>query len=243
MSQDNIFQKKIEKQFQFDENVASVFDDMLNRSVPFYNENIDLIVQIIEKYIQENEQILDLGCSTASLLLTIEKKINKKLKLTGFDNSKAMLEQAEKKLQAFNSKIKLIHADILKDSFPKSKIIILNYTLQFIRPIERENFLKKIFNNLADDGLLILSEKIITENSLLNKHLIDIYYNYKKKMGYSDYEIAQKREALENVLIPYTEQENIRLLKSVGFDEVETIFRWANFSTFLVLKNKSDFNL
>ena len=56
-------------------------------------------------------------------------------------------------------------------------------------------------------------------------------------MGYSDYEIAQKREALENVLIPYTEQENIRLLKSVGFDEVETIFKWANFSTFLVLKN------
>ena len=78
MSKDNIFQKKIDKQFQFDENVASVFDDMLNRSVPFYNENLDLIVQIIEKYIKENEQILDLGCSTASLLLTIEKKINKK---------------------------------------------------------------------------------------------------------------------------------------------------------------------
>ena len=237
MNKDNIFQKKIEKQFQFDENVASVFDDMLNRSVPFYNENIDLIVQIIEKYIQENEQILDLGCSTASLLLTIEKKINKKLKLTGIDNSKPMLEQAKKKIQAFNSKIELIHADILKNDFPVSKIIILNYTLQFIRPIERENFLKKVFSKLEKKGLLILSEKIITENSILNKHLIDIYYDYKKKMGYSDYEIAQKREALENVLIPYTEQENVRLLKSVGFDEVETIFKWANFPTFLVLKN------
>ena len=159
------------------------------------------------------------------------------LKLTGIDNSKPMLEQARKKIKAFNSKIKLIHADILKNDFPVSKIIILNYTLQFIRPIERENFLKKVFSKLEKKGLLILSEKIITENSILNKHLIDIYYDYKKKMGYSDYEIAQKREALENVLIPYTEQENIRLLKSVGFDEVETIFKWANFSTFLVLKN------
>jgi tRNA (cmo5U34)-methyltransferase len=230
---DKVFSKEIEKSFQFDESVASVFDDMLQRSVPFYSENINLIVKIADKFLENGDQVVDLGCSTASLLLQIEREVKKELRLLGVDNSQPMLEQAERKIFALKSSIKLQNGDILNIQLPKSKVIIMNYTLQFIRPIYREELLKNIFNSLEDGGILLLSEKIISCDSHFNKKLIDIYYDYKRSKGYSDYEISQKREALENVLVPYTERENIRLLKSVGFREVETVFKWANFSTFI----------
>jgi len=234
---DEVFLTEIDKQFQFDEVVASVFDDMLDRSVPFYRENMDLIVKVVDKFIENGDTLLDLGCSTASLLLQIERDIkNRDLNLIGIDNSKPMLKQAQKKLQALNSDISLYFGDMLNYKLPTTKVVILNYTLQFIRPIEREKVLKKIFNSISSDGILILTEKIISENSLFNKKLIDIYYDYKRAKGYSDYEISQKREALENVLVPYTEPENIRLLKGVGFKEVETIFKWGNFTTLIGFK-------
>jgi len=238
MQKDKVFSEKIEKQFQFDESVASVFDDMLNRSVPFYKENIDLIVKVIDKFIENGESILDLGCSTASILLQIERELKEKnINLIGIDNSKPMLEYAQKKIQALNSDISLHFGDILNFKFPQSKIIIMNYTLQFIRPIEREQLLQSIFNSISENGVLILTEKVLSSDSKFNKDLIDIYYDYKKQNGYSDYEISQKREALENVLIPYTEPENIKLLKSVGFREVESIFKWANFTTLIAFKS------
>ncbi len=233
---DTLFSKEIEKQFQFDENVASVFDDMIDRSVPFYRENMDLIVQLISKFVQPNDTILDLGSSTASLLLKIENEIAHPLHLIGIDNSKPMLEHAERKIRAFNSKIELKHGDILEIDLPPAKVVILNYTLQFIRPIDREGLLSRVFHSLKDGGILILSEKVISGDSRLNKKLIDIYYDYKRSKGYSEYEIVKKREALENVLVPYREDENIRLLKSVGFSYVETIFKWVNFATFIALK-------
>jgi len=124
----------------------------------------------------------------------------------------------------------------LEIDLPPAKVVILNYTLQFIRPIDREGLLSRVFHSLKDGGVLILSEKVISGDSRLNKKLIDIYYDYKREKGYSEYEIVKKREALENVLVPYREDENIRLLKGVGFSYVETIFKWVNFATFIALK-------
>jgi tRNA (cmo5U34)-methyltransferase len=235
-SRDKVFAEKIEKQFQFDDGVASVFDDMVERSVPFYHENRNLIVQILKKTLQSGDTVLDLGCSTASFLLQIEREIEN-LKLFGIDNSEPMLKEAERKIGALNSKIELFHGDFQNLDFPKSKVLILNYTLQFVRPLQRESLLKKIYNSLESGGMLFLSEKVLFKNPKFQKDITDIYYQFKEKNGYSKYEIAQKREALENILIPYTLDENRELLKKSGFDEVETIFQWGNFATFMAIKN------
>jgi tRNA (cmo5U34)-methyltransferase len=235
-SRDRVFAEKIEKQFQFDDGVASVFDDMVERSVPFYHQNRDLIVQILKKTLKEGETVLDLGCSTASFLLQIEREIEN-LKLFGIDNSEPMLKEAQRKIGALNSKIELSHGDFQDLDFPKNRVSIMNYTLQFVRPLQRENLLRKIYDSLEVGGMLFLSEKVLFKNGKFQKDITDIYYQFKEKNGYSKYEIAQKREALENILIPYTLQENRELLQNSGFDEVETIFQWGNFATFLAVKN------
>ncbi len=233
---DKIFQQPIKKQFEFDENIASVFDDMLERSIPFYKEVVSLICNIINSYAKNNSTVLDLGCSTANTLLALQIKSDKNFKTIGYDNSEAMLSQAKRKIDAYGVDIELILADILEINLPKNDVTMANYMLQFIRPIQRENFIKNIYNALNTDGIFIFSEKIIYEDKKLNKNMIDIYYNFKKKQGYSEFEISQKREALENVLVPYSEEENKKLIIKSGFKTVETLFKWGNFVTFLAIK-------
>jgi tRNA (cmo5U34)-methyltransferase len=233
---DKVFNKPIEKKFEFDQAVASVFDDMLSRSVPFYDEVRNLVISLILAEQKEDKHILDLGSSTAKFLLDLHSKMDTNMHLKGIDNSPAMLERAQQKCQAFGAKIELEMADMLTYPYMEEDIIVANYTLQFIRPMQRLELVKKIYDGLREDGLFIFSEKVVFDDKKLDKQMIDIYYAYKKMQGYSEYEIAQKREALENVLIPFTIEENIRMCKDAGFSQVETIFQWANFVTFIAKK-------
>ena len=234
---DKVFSKDIQKQFEFDDEVANVFDDMIDRSVPFYKENLYLSINIVKNYLKDGSRVLDLGSSTGTFLINLA-KLNPKLNLIGVDNSTAMIEQSIKKSKAFGVDIEFVETDFLEYDFKKNDLIVSNYTIQFIRPIKREKLIKKIYKSLKKGGLFLMSEKLISEDKKLNKILIDEYYSYKKTKGYSEYEIAKKREALENVLIPYTQQENKEMLKGAGFKHIEVIFRWCNFATFLAFKGE-----
>jgi tRNA (cmo5U34)-methyltransferase len=236
MQEDKVFTRKISKKFEFDEAVASVFDDMLSRSVPFYDEVRKLIIALILSEQEEGKKVLDLGSSTAKFLLDLHSKMKVKMQLKGLDNSQAMLDRAEQKCQAFGAGIDLELADMLTYDYRDEDIIVANYTLQFIRPMQRVELVKKLYNALNDDGMFIFSEKVVFTDKKLDKDLIDIYYAYKKEQGYSEYEIAQKREALENVLIPFTIEENIQMCKEAGFKNVDTVFQWSNFVTFVSKK-------
>lgn len=233
---DKVFEKPIEKKFEFDEAVASVFDDMLSRSVPFYDEVRKLIISLIVAGQEEGKKVLDLGSSTAKFLLDLDSKLDVRMHLKGIDNSQAMLDRARQKCQAFGANIELELADMLEYPFGGEDVIVANYTMQFIRPMQRPDLVQKIYEGLHDEGMFIFSEKVVFEDKKLDKQLIDIYYDYKKEQGYSEYEIAQKREALENVLIPFTIEENIQMCRKAGFKQISTLFQWGNFVTFAARK-------
>lgn len=233
---DTIFEKPITKQFEFDEDVASVFDDMLNRSVPFYAEMLNLTTSFALKYTQPQSTIYDLGCSTATTLINIANRSSHKLNLVGIDTSVAMLDRASHKAKGYGHQIQFIQDDIFNVELEKADVIISNYTLQFIRPLQREKLIKKIYHSLNEGKVFIFSEKVICDDKVLNKQFIDEYYQFKKTQGYSEFEIAQKREALENVLIPYTYEENQKMIKEAGFKHIECLFKWVNFATFIAIK-------
>lgn len=238
MQKDSIFKNDLGEKFSFSKEVASVFDDMLPRSVPYYNENIALIAELLAG----RRAICDLGCSTGNLLLFLAQNVSGIETLCGVDNSAPMLEIAKAKANAYGAKIDFIKADILDffklDSAPQDEFdtIITNYTMQFIRPPKRESLCKKIYENLQKNGIFIMSEKLVSEDKWLDKRLIDIYHNFKARNGYSKTEISKKREALENVLIPFSQSENITMLENAGFRAVEVVFRFGNFATFIALK-------
>jgi tRNA (cmo5U34)-methyltransferase len=230
---------QIHEDFVFTEQVAQVFDDMLDRSIPFYQEVITGTARLLDIFLRQNDTVIDLGCSTGTTLLQLARLLpDKGLQFTGIDNSPAMLHKARLKAEMFSKQdmVSFITQDITDLDQADTGAFLLNYTLQFIRPLRRKEFIHRLFDNLRPGGVLILSEKKISHDPLLNRKYIDIYHQFKLERGYSELEIAQKREALENILIPFSIEENRELLLGAGFASVETFFQWFNFVSFIAIK-------
>lgn len=238
---DTLFSEKKEQiiDFNFGKETASVFDDMLHRSVPFYDEVQRMLCEIAADFAVEDTNIYDLGCSTCTTFLNFDKGINNKVKFIGIDSSQDMLDKAKQRIvnSGLSREYELVCSDLNQGvSIVNASVAIMNLTLQFIRPLYRTNVIKNIYNGLNEQGCLIIFEKVVGENSLFNRLFIKYYYEMKKRNGYSDMEVSQKREALENVLIPYKLQENKELLLEAGFKYVDIFFKWYNFCGILAIK-------
>lgn len=227
--------------FNFDEDVARVFDDMLERSVPFYFEVQNMIVELVDEFLIDGTTIYDLGCSTGNTMLFISKKLrHRNYKMVGVDYSRHMLSKTRHKLDEASVKnYELVRANLNEDiSFENMSIAIMALTLQFVRPLHRAYLIRNIYDSLLNNGCLILLEKVLCRDSKLNRSFIEAYYRYKERNNYSKMEIAAKRESLENVLVPYRLEENLRMLHESGFEIAETFFRWFNFTGIIAIKNK-----
>jgi tRNA (cmo5U34)-methyltransferase len=244
MERDRVFSSTSARgsDFEFNTEVAAVFDDMLVRSVPFYVEQHHLILEIAEKFWTEGTTVYDLGCSTATMLVELSKKLGNKARLVGYDNSEPMLERARAKVanaglrERVEVRMADLNADLSQMPLDNAGIVTLCWTLQFVRPLKRDPLIRKIYENLVDGGVLIVTEKILTNSSHMNRFFIEFYYDFKSRNGYSEEEILRKREALENVLVPYRVDENFEMFRRNGFEITETFFQWYNFAGFLCVK-------
>jgi tRNA (cmo5U34)-methyltransferase len=225
--------------FDFGENTAVVFDDMLHRSVPYYDEIQRMIATLANDFAVEGRAIYDLGCSTGTTLAAIGRQLgNRQMRFVGIDSSTEMLALAAGKLAALGlTDVDLRNQDLNKDfGIDAASVVLLVLTLQFIRPLHRERVLQTVYNGLDEGGCALLVEKVVGMNSNLNRLFIEHYYDMKRRNGYSELEIAQKREALENVLVPYRLDENEELLRKVGFRSVDVFFKWYNFCGIVAIK-------
>jgi tRNA (cmo5U34)-methyltransferase len=241
MPKDEVFREEIEQvsDFRFGANVASVFDDMVNRSVPFYGEIQRMVAELTADHAREGTFVYDLGCSTGTTMIGMDTLVDKSIKFIGVDDSQEMLNKCKTKFDEikFNRPYELRCADLGQGvKIENASVVVLCLTLQFVRPIYRERLLQDIVKGLNPGGVLILVEKILTEESDFNRDFINYYYNYKRRNQYSELEIAQKREALENVLVPYKLSENITLLRDQGFASCEVFFKWYNFAALIAVK-------
>ncbi len=241
MAHDKLFrtQKDIIDDFDFGENTAQVFDDMLSRSVPFYAEIQRMMAEIAGYFAAENTTIYDLGCSTGETLLMLDAIVPPHVTFIGIDSSHEMLKKAQKKLDEakISHAYNLIQADLNQGlDLNNASVVIMNLTLQFVRPLHREKLIRSIAEGTNERGCLMVVEKVLSANSLINRLYIKFYYDFKKRNGYDELEIRQKREALENILIPYHYDENKQLLLANGFKACDCFFRWYNFCGIIAVK-------
>jgi tRNA (cmo5U34)-methyltransferase len=227
--------------FDFGAKTAAVFDDMLNRSVPFYGEIQRIIGEVAADFACNGSRIYDLGCSTCNSFLAIDHFLpaDADVRFIGIDSSEDMLEKARNKMNhaKFSHDYELGLGDLNKGvQIENASVVLMVLTLQFVRPLNRNRLVSDIYNGLNENGCLIFVEKVLGESSTFNRLFIKHYYDLKKRRGYSELEISQKREALENILIPYRLEENKELLKSCGFQEIEILFKWYNFCAIVARK-------
>ena len=241
MPKDKLFKKKqrLVSDFNFGKRTAEAFDDMVDRSVPFYAEVQRMIGEIAAEFAVDGTNLYDLGCSTGTTFLALDPMVSAGVRFVGFDSSAEMLQRAKEKLAKarLTHEHELIQADLNQGiQMTNASVVILNLTLQFVRPLYRQQLIRSIAGGMREQGCLIIVEKVLPKASMLNRLFIKYYYAFKQRQGYSELEIAQKREALENVLVPYRLEENMELLTSNGFSQCDVFFKWYNFCGLIALK-------
>jgi tRNA (cmo5U34)-methyltransferase len=227
--------------FVFDRGVAEVFDDMVERSVPFYSEQQNMVVQLVRRYWQHGTVVVDLGCSTATTLVNVCRAIER-ARGVGVDNSPAMLEWAAGRIEteALGDRVRLVQADLDDDPtrlpLEGASVVTMLWTLQFVDLWRRERLMRRIHDALALGGALILAEKVRPRDGRLDQLFAELHLQLKRRNRYTETEIARKRQALEDVLVPLRVDENLSLAQRSGFAVTEPFFQWYGFASFLCLK-------
>ena len=225
--------------FDFDDKVANVFEDMLKRSIPGYSAIIAAVGMLTKIYSKPNSNYYDLGSSLGASALAMRRNItHPNCKVIAIDNSAAMVKRSRDIIGMDKSPtpIEIYCDDIRNIQIENATVVVLNYTLQFISPINRDKIIQNIFNGMNEGGILILSEKIIFEDRKLAERQIERYHNYKRLNGYSDIEISKKKDALENVLVPDSIETHKKRLQNAGFKTADVWHQAFNFISIVAEK-------
>ncbi len=225
--------------FVFDDQVAAVFPDMLDRSIPGYASILRLIGSLAARFVTDQSLCWDLGCSLGAASLAMAQRIQAAdCRVIGVDNSAAMLTRAQDLIQTAKlvTPISLCCRDIRDVPMENAAMVVLNFTLQFLSPEGREPLLVKAYEAMKPGAVLVLSEKIAFADPGFQQLFTDIHHEFKQERGYSALEISQKRAAIEKVLIPETLEVHQRRLQRVGFSQIQTGFQCFNFLSLLAIK-------
>lgn len=222
--------------FRFDDAVAAVFPDMIQRSVPGYHNIIAMTGLLAARYVQPGTCCYDLGCSLGASTLAMQTQVQAQgVRYVAVDNSEAMLSRCRTLLPE-TADIELRCANLQDVKIENASVAVLNFTLQFVPLAERDAVLRGICDGLVHGGILVLSEKICFDNPVLQQLTTELHHDFKRSNGYSDLEISQKRSAIENVLVPETLARHEQRLHAAGFSHVGVWFQCFNFMSLVAIK-------
>ncbi len=244
MTTDRIYEiQSGEKPFRFNNDVAKVFPDMLQRSIPGYAATIEAIGSLAARYIRKDTNCYDLGCSLGAATLAMRQGTRQPgCRIIAVDTAPAMIERCREiiaeddRQTAPSTSVDLLEADIRDIEISNASMVVLNYTLQFLAMDDRDLMMRSICDGLNDGGLLVLSEKVVDENDNMEQLLIDLHHEHKRRNDYSALEISRKRAALENVLIPETVAAHRSRLAAAGFSHTAVWLRYFNFVSIIAIK-------
>lgn len=244
MTDDTIYQSEDGRQpFRFNANVARVFPDMLRRSIPGYEASIEAIGALAARFVRAGTNCYDLGCSLGAASLAMRQGIDEPAcRIVAVDSAPAMIERCrdifaeDDRQNGRETQVDLVEADIRNIEISNASMVVLNYTLQFIPPDDRDRLLQRIHDGMNPGGLLVLSEKVADEDPDMEQLLIDLHHEHKRRHRYSSLEIARKRAALENVLIPETVAEHRARIARAGFARTAVWLRYFNFVSIVAIR-------
>jgi tRNA (cmo5U34)-methyltransferase len=240
-NQDDVYAEPVGQlqAFEFNAQVADVFENMIERSVPGYALILDLIGVATEHYAIPNTNCYDLGCSLGASTLRIRQHLPASCHVIGVDSSADMVQRCRTNVELDHSQasVEIRQQDIRETTFDNASLVVMNFTLQFIADEDREPLLQRIAAGMVDGGVLILCEKICFEDPQQQSFIDDLHLAFKRYRGYSNLEISQKRAALENVLVPNSLATHRQRLQRAGFSQVDQIVQSLNFVTLLARKS------
>lgn len=225
--------------WNFKGEVVQSFDSHVSRSVPFYNEGHQLIANLSDFFVKQDSVCYELGCSTGALTLKLAQHNAGKpqARFIGIDVEQEMITLAEEKRMSEGlANVTFLADDILQHPMEMSDMIVAYYTVQFVRPSERQRLIDKIFERLNWGGVFLLFEKVRANDARFQDIMTSLYNDYKLAQGYTPQEIFAKSRSLKGVLEPFSTQGNIDMLKRAGFVDIISVMKYVCFEGFLAIK-------
>jgi tRNA (cmo5U34)-methyltransferase len=239
--QDNLFasNRALTEGFRFDEQVVRVFPDMIARSVPGYELIVPMIGMMARRYAQADSRIYDLGCSLGAASLAMSRAVRASgTEIIAVDNSVAMVKRCKQVLSNSGGTVPInVRLESMLDTeIENASVVVLNFTLQFLDRDQRQVLVNKIAKGLRQGGILIISEKICFKDPLEQTDQTNWHHDFKRAQGYSELEIAQKRDALEDVLRPEPEEKHFKRLQRAGLSNPRRWFQCFGFASYIAFK-------
>lgn len=223
----------------FDEHVAEVFPNMIQRSVPGYYNIIYMIGILARRFARAGTRIYDLGCSLGTTTLAIHRNINHtSCCIIAVDKSPAMIAGCRRYIKDYcsSTQVDIIEGDIGTIPIDNASLVILNFSLQFLEREQRQALLNRIYHGLNPNGALVLSEKFSFRDQYIDKLLFDMHHDFKQANGYSELEINQKVQMLKNVMHTDSVEVHKDRLNQAGFNHAEVWFQCLNFGSLIAIK-------
>jgi len=247
MAEDRIYagSETGDEPFRFNADVAQVFPDMLQRSIPGYAASLEAIGSLAARYVTAGTNCYDLGCSLGAATIAMRQGIRvPDCRIFAIDNAPAMIERCEELIALDNqapgsrTPVEILLGDIRDVTIANATMVVMNYTLQFLDLGDRDTLIQNVFDGLRPGGLFLLSEKVIDTDPHMENLLVDLHHEHKRRNAYSELEISRKRAALENVLVPETVAAHRERLERAGFEHSGVWLRYFNFVSIVAIKSQ-----
>ncbi|MGW4808644.1 methyltransferase domain-containing protein [Kitasatospora sp. NPDC004272] len=226
----------IDTRWSFAGGTPQKFDNHVSKSVPLYSEGHALISQCVEFFSRRGGVIIDVGCSTGTLLAQIAaKECCKDVSLIGFDIEADMVRVARQRCRELEN-VTIRQGDMLSVDYNGANAVIMYYTLQFLPPGDRHTAMRMVCDGLVEGGGLLLFEKTLEPDSRTQDIVQQLYAEFKLDNGFDPDEIYQKAHSLRSVMAPQRSSETHDLLREVGFTSITTIQKYLHFEGILAIK-------
>lgn len=216
--------------------VSETFDAHVGRSVPFYDEGHDLVAKLSDFFLQEGSTCYELGCSTGRLTEMLgSRNADRDVSIVGIDIVPEMTDKARERC-AHLPNVEIVTDDLVDVDLRPADLIVAYYTLQFVRPKNRQLVIDRLYQALNWGGALVLFEKVRGPDARFQDIATALYTDFKLDQGFEPDEIVGKARSLKGVLEPFSTQGNIDMLTRAGFVDVTTVMKYVCFEGFLAVK-------
>ncbi len=221
----------------FGAGTAQRFEAHVRRSVPFYDVGHDLVLKLSDFFVHADSICYELGSSTGALTRKLGARHPGSVRWVGLDVEPEMTEEARLRT-AEDGQHNLVHLtdDVTAFPYEPSDFMVAYYTVQFVRPSQRQQLIDHIYRSLAWGGAFVLFEKVRSPDARFQDISNALYADFKLEQGYTPDEIIAKTRSLKGVLEPFSTQGNLDLLRRAGFVDITSVFKYLCFEGTLCIK-------
>jgi tRNA (cmo5U34)-methyltransferase len=169
-------------------------------------------------FVQSGTTVVDIGCSTG-MLLRRTRDANEPsrpfVEYVGID-MKPEYDVHWRELRTNNVRFEV--RDARSFTFEDASLVYSSFTMQFIQERDRVSLLQRIHDGLVEGGALIIAEKVFANDAWSHDMMRSVYYDHKRRSGFSAEQIHDKERSLRGQMNLWDEARWEDALSEAGFE-------------------------